>query len=337
MNHRSVPAFRLTLVAAAALAVATPALHAATFEGAIEGNGTVLASSPPDSYVYGYSNSSSYSGYIDGGQSRVSALSAGQSGQQLIETTLTFRQTVINPYDTAQNVSFSFFIPRSQARVTLGQSYATPNLQTYTAAGTMMGDITWGGASVWSMQYGVAGTGSVASGSGTLDIVGPVRSASASGFTISALQGGGAQITTADVWVYDPVLEDYRVESRTGFTGEAYLQSDPYNGLLNLGTIAGHASVDLTYTLKASANFEATYLEDSFSACYGYGCVNVGGYDPFGIDFTPAPNGGGGIDLQFTAAVPEPDSYALMLVGLAVLAWAARGQRSRRLPQGLAG
>lgn len=329
MTHRSVPAFRLTLVAVAVLAAAAPALHAATFEGAIQGNGSVLVSSTPDTSVYGWAASSSYSGNVDGGQSRVSALSGGQPDRQLIETTLTFRQTVTNPYATAQNVSFSFYIPRSQAKVTLGQGDGAPNLQTYTAAATMMGDIRWGGANVWSMQYGVAGSGSVASGGGTLGITGPLRSDSASGFNISELQGGGAQIITSDIWIWDPVLNDYRIELRTGFTGEAYVTSDPYNGLLNLGTIAGNASVALTYTLKASALFEATYLEDSSSSCYGYGCVEAGGYDPFGIDFTPAADGGG-IDLQFTAAVPEPGSHALMLGGLAVLAWAARGQRSRR-------
>ena len=122
---------------------------------------------------------------------------------------------------------------------------------------------------------------------------------------------------------YDPATGDF---TRQGFTGEAYVLSDPYQGLLNLGTIAGNASVDLSYTLKASALFDATYLENASASCYG--CVSPGGYDPFGIEFSPAP--GGGIDLQFTAAVPELGSYALMLGGLAVLAWAARGRRRRR-------
>ena len=72
-----------------------------------------------------------------------------------------------------------------------------------------------------------------------------------------------------------PATGRYHTESRTGFTGEASVRSDPYQGLLNLGTIAGKASVDLSYTLKASALFEATDLEDSSSSCDGH-CVNAG-------------------------------------------------------------
>lgn len=35
-------------------------------------------------------------------------------------------------------------------------------------------------------------------------------------------------------------------------------------------------------------------------------------------------------DLAFTPAVPEPETYAMMALGLALLPWAARRQRSRR-------
>lgn len=322
----SVPAFRLTLIAAAVwLLNATPA-QAATFEGAIIADGVTQVSSAPDNQVYGYDYSSSYSGYVDYGQSRVNASSSGQPLRKEVETVLTFRQTVVNPYASAQNVSFSFHIPRSRTSISLGSEYSSaPNLLSFSAAASLMGEISWGGASVWGVSYGVSGSGNVTNG-GSLNFSGLSSSASASGFTVGTLEGPGVITMTGEGELYDPVSGTYLPGPHTGLVGGAYVTSDNYQGLLNLGTIGANESLELTYTLKATASFEGTYIVNSGADCYGgYGgaCAQAGGYDPFGIEFEPAPNNGG-VSLTFTAAVPEPGTYALMLGGLGLLAWSAR-------------
>ncbi|MBT9492182.1 MAG: PEP-CTERM sorting domain-containing protein [Paucibacter sp.] len=145
------------------------------------------------------------------------------------------------------------------------------------------------------------------------------------------MEGPGVIKMTGEGDLYDPVSGTYLPGPHTGLVGGAYVMSDNYQGLLNLGTIGANQSLELTYTLKASASFEGTYIVNSGADCYGgYGgaCAQAGGYDPFGIDFQPEPNNGG-IALSFTPAVPEPATYALMLGGLGLLAWGTRRQRSK--------
>ncbi|WP_310383522.1 hypothetical protein, partial [Roseateles sp.] len=83
------PAFRLTLVAAAVWLLNASAAHAATFEGSIMADGLTQVSSAPSNQVYGYDYSSSYSGNADYGQSRVNAVSSGQPLRKEVETVLT--------------------------------------------------------------------------------------------------------------------------------------------------------------------------------------------------------------------------------------------------------
>lgn len=332
-DRDSVPAFRLTLTAAAVWLLTAMAAQAATFEGAITADGLTQVSSAPNTQVWGYDQSSGYSGDATYGNSRVNAASSGQPLRKVVETVLTFRQTVVNPYASAQNVSFSFHIPRSRTSISLGSEYSSaPNLQSFSAAASLMGEISWGGASVWGINYGVSGSGSVANGGGSLTFSGLSSSTSASDFTVGTLQGPGVITMTGGGDLYDPISGNTLPGPHTGLVGGAYVMSDNYQGLLNLGTIGANATLELTYTLKASASFEGTYIVNSGADCYGgYGgsCAEAGGYDPFGIDFEPAPNDGG-IVLSFTAAVPEPSTYALMLGGLGLVACGARQQRRKQ-------
>jgi hypothetical protein len=301
-----------------ALALHAPWAHASTFEGQIVADGVPLATATPDAYVYGYaytanSGSSTFEGAAASGYSRVSATSDGSVGKLAVQSTLVYRQTVTNPYATAQNVAFNFYIPRSRTTISLG--YGT-NIQTFTAVASFLGNISWGGDTAWQMEYGLAGIGSAPSTSVSLNAIGPVLSASASGFTVGGLQGG--------FYISSDNIDDVPV---TGLAGDAYVLSDPYAGYLELGVIGANASVELTYTLTASATFDATYRDNSSAGAYGYGgFAQAGGYDPFGIEFAPDPIDGG-IQLVFTQAVPEPATYGLLLAGLMAVGAATRRRR----------
>lgn len=313
---KSVPAFRPRLLATSlAFAFLAPWAHAATFEGQISTDGLAVESAPPAGAVYGYSStaasgSSSFAGDAATGESRVSATSSGAPLATLVDTTLVFRQTVVNPYATAQQVGFEFHIPRSRAYLTLGSG---TSIQSFSAIASFIGDISWGGQTAWSIAYGIEGSGSVGQGGGTLVKSGPTLSSSASGFTVLDLQGS--------IYLSSDTIDDVEV---FGLSGDGTVMSDSYTGYLDLGVIGPNQSVELSYTLAGSASFEATYRDNSSAGAYGYGgYAQAGGFDPFGIDFSPDPTDGG-IQIVFTQAVPEPGTYALMAIGLLGVAGAAR-------------
>ena len=319
-----------------ALAFAAPQLHAATFEGTVRGNGLVLDSDgPATDAVFGSAatagyQSSTFEGYVSSGTSRVSAISDGVT-TTTSDSTLVYRQLVTNPYANAQDVAFDFFIPRSRTIIDLGYG---GNFSAFDAKATFVGTITWGGQTVWSMSYGVQGAGSVATGGGSITAYGPLLSASAGGFTVGQINGNPVSILTqtsysncgydaSESWVCDETQSQ-------GLAGSGALTSDPYTGLLNLGTMTGHETKELVYTLAARAEFEATYRDNSEIGSYGYGgYAQAGGYDPFGIEFTPADDGAG-IALTFTTPpVPEPQTYALLAAGLLAVGAATRRRRAR--------
>lgn len=313
-----------------AVACAAPHLQAATFEGRITGDDQLLASDGPNSAsVYGWVQtagyqSSSFDGQVGSGNSRVSAISDGLT-TSTTNSTLIYRQTVTNPFAAAQDVTFNFFIPGSRTIIDLGYSGL---FDSFTAKATFVGTITWGGQTLWSVTYGVHGTGSVAAGGGSISAVGPLLSASADGFTVDAVSGNAVQVLTQSITTgcgYDAMDNFFCNEEQvTGLVGSGQLRSLAYTGALNLGTMAGHATSELVYTLSAQAEFEATYRDNAEIGAYGYGgYAQAGGFDPFGIDFMPADDGNG-IALNFTSPVPEPQSVALMVAGLLAVGAAAR-------------
>lgn len=304
----------LAVSLAIAFACTAPRLHAATFEGTILVEGVPIVVDGPAASVSGFVSTtqqinSTFQGDVSTGFSRVSAAAATVPSAASAGSTLVFRQMVTNPFATAQNVAFNFVIPRSRTSIDLGFD---TNLQSFTAAASFAGDISWGGASVWNIGYGVQGSGSVALGSASASAFGPNLSASASGFTVSGFY--------SDVGLYTN-------EPLTGIAGYAQLESDEYTGRLELGVLQAGQSVELTYTLSASAMFQGTYRDGSQAGAYGYGeLAQAGGFDPFGIDFTPDA---GGIQFEFSPApIPEPSTYALLAGGLGVLAWATRRRRA---------
>jgi hypothetical protein len=311
---QSVPALRPSLVAvAAALALVAPALHAqGTFEGTIVNDGALLAADGPASNVFGQAMTtgfvfSRFEGHVSDGLSRVASSSNGRDGIGQVTTTLTYRELVTAPF--AGNAAFPFFIPGSRVAM-LVEPGNDSLVRSFSANTTFSAQIAWGGQTLWSVSFGIEASGNVENQTLSVVKVGPTATPSAAGFVVGGLDNG----------------IDFEYDGPPyAIRGYAQLSSDPYEGLLALGELQAGEQKELVYTLTAVSS----YVDDSNGASYGYGgYAAAGGFDPFGIEFTPNPAGDG--VLIVPSPIPEPSTYALMLAGIAGVSLLARRRRPQR-------
>lgn len=99
--------------------------------------------------------------------------------------------------------------------------------------------------------------------------------------------------------------------TNTGSIGTYTL--DAYNGTLNLGQVGAGQALDVRYVLTSRS-----YWNDPDGCAYECGGVQATVSDPLGYSGAA----------RITSAVPEPETYAMLLAGLGLLGWAARRKRA---------
>lgn len=98
--------------------------------------------------------------------------------------------------------------------------------------------------------------------------------------------------------------------------------SNPFIGAINLGSFAAGQAIDVTYTLTSFARWE-----DPHGCPYECGYVVAGIEDPLSIS-------GGGNNapriMPTVTPVPEPETYTMLLAGLAVMGVVVRRRKAKQ-------
>jgi CHRD domain/PEP-CTERM motif len=156
----------------------------------------------------------------------------------------------------------------------------------------------------------------------------------------NASNGLGYALVTVDLGL-QTIEIDASFSGLTGVTTVAHIHcctAQPGAGAIGVavtpGTLPGFpagvssGTYNATIDLNAPASYTAAFLASSGGTADAAFDTLIAGFDGgtayFNVHSSAFP---GGEIRGFLAPVPEPQTYALMLAGLAVVAWAARRQR----------
>ncbi len=275
------------------------------------------------------------------------------SGNGLYDVTGSFRivQTLTNNTAVAQTANFSFYITPGYLTNNIGSPLSGSEFVT---AGLTF-DVQRNGSSVWgssaTLSSTAAGTTFATTGDATLyagagtyyTVSGVSRSVDlgviAAGdsielsYQLDTFARGNSVASVERVvpptsyFVPEQAIAAGSCYGGYGGYGDIFLAvSDGYGGGCNSGNeviIIGAHTVEVPgYTVMAAPSGSQANSGDPFDVDFDSGDIFVTD------DRAALPPGVAGNLVQFTAAVPEPSSYALMLAGLAGIGWAARRRRA---------
>lgn len=273
------------------------------------------------------------------------------SGNGLYDVTGSFRirQTITNNTAVAQTANFSFYITPGYLANNIGSALSGSEFVT---AGLTF-DVRRNGSSVWGSSailssnatattFATTGDATLYAGSGAYySVNGVSRSVDlgviAAGDSIELSYqldtfARGSSVAGADRFVPPTsyFVPEQSIAAGSCYGGYGYgdvfaAVSDGYGDGCNSGneviTVGAH-TVDVPgYTVLAAPSGSQASSGDPFAVHFDDGTIFVTG------ETAALPLGVAGNLVQFTAAVPEPSSYALMLAGLAGMGWAARRRR----------
>jgi len=283
---------------AAALTVSEETMLGAIFVGGVEAV-TETATAPDTTTVQGdaytggrFGQNTFFNGDLATGTTNVRVLAGAAEAGVATSSSIVYSALVRN--DTATDIAgltFSFFIGRG--RVAVQSEYEST---AYSGYAGLVGEIYWGDTKLWGVNLGVSSIGTV-DGDGNLQRV------------------HGQDFTT------DGAAGDFTV---AGSDAEYYY--DPYAKTLDLGILAAGDERLLTYTLGGVGE----YVGGGGGDMYGYGGqAIVGAFDPFDFEGRPVDEFGNPLPGGLQAPIPEPGTYAMLGLGLAMLSGLARYRRRR--------
>jgi hypothetical protein len=297
----------------------------------------LLSSGSPNVDVLDFSNSGLNSAGLHSYGSDSGNFGSRSSGSGVYNVNGMFRisETITNSSAIAQNATFNFFITPGLISNEIGSALTGSN---QVSAGLNF-DIKRNGSSIWGSSatltsnaggttYTTTGDAGLYSGAGTYySVAGASRSVdlgvinAGQSITLSyemSSFANGLSVAGPDRFVPEVT---YHVPGQwvDSCWGECGYGDGGYGGPM-IEYIAAHDVTVPAYTVPGVASGSHASSGDPFNIDWSNGRANFSGQptaDPFGSSVT------------FTAAVPEPSEYALMLAGLGLMGWTARRRRAK--------
>jgi hypothetical protein len=214
---------------------------------------------------------------------------SGVFSPETLTSHITWNTVITNTSSATQQVNFSFYLPG----VDLGVSRAYTGYVdgAYKGSADFNAKVTWGGSQVWGLGLGLQASTDNNITPATYVI--RTDTSNAPGYATSTYQLNGFPLFA-----------------------EQALHGEAYTGRLDLGTLASGESRTLSYDLDSSAFYSVNAESDR--GAYG-GLAWAGATDPFKTNQTFAVT---------VSAVPEPQTYALLLAGIVVISAVSRRKYS---------
>lgn len=296
----------------------------------------LVSSGSPSVDVVDFPYSSSNSAVVHSYGSDTGNFGSRSSGYGVYNVNGMFRisETITNTSATAQNATFNFFITPGFINNEIGSALTGTN---QVSAGLAF-DIKRNGSSIWGSsatlssnaggtKYTTTGDASLYNGSGTYySVAGASRSVDLgvinAGQSITLSYEMSSFANGVSVAGPDRIVPEttYHVPGQwvDSCWGECGYGDGGYGGSVIIQYVDGYDVIVPAHTVLGTASGSHASSGDPFGVDWNGQAYFTGqpSADPFGNSVT------------FTAAVPEPSEYALMLAGLGLMGWTARRRRA---------